>query len=384
MDAKAKALQAAGRPVVSYAAGEPDFPTAAVIVDAAAAALQDPKNFRYTPAAGLPDLREAIAAKTLGDSGLAVDALADRGDQRRQAGCLPGLPGRGEPGRRGAPAGPLLDHLLRRRSRSPTAFPVEVFAGAEQDYKVTVEQLEAARDAPHDDAGVRVAVEPDRCGVHARGDEGDRPSGPSSNGVWIITDEIYQNLVYEGHEGRLDRRGRPGCRRPDDPRQRRREDLRHDRMACRAGWSGPQDAIKLAANLQSHLSRNVNNVAQRAALAALTGPQDEAGGYARQAFDRRRRLDRVRSWRRSTASRCRTRSGPSTPTPDVRGLLGRTWRGVTPTTTARARRPHPRAGRGRRGARRGVRPEGLPPASLTHWATNNSSRAPRRLQELFA
>lgn len=74
VDAKAKALKAEGKPVISYAAGEPDFATPPFVVDAAAEALRDPANFRYTPASGLPVLREAIAAKTLRDSGLEVSA----------------------------------------------------------------------------------------------------------------------------------------------------------------------------------------------------------------------------------------------------------------------------------------------------------------------
>src|SRR5262252_8286048 len=72
VDAKAKALKAAGRPVIGFGAGEPDFPTPDYIVAAAVAAAADPKWHRYTPAGGLPELKEAIAAKTARDSGYVV------------------------------------------------------------------------------------------------------------------------------------------------------------------------------------------------------------------------------------------------------------------------------------------------------------------------
>ena len=144
VDAKAKALKAEGRPVIGFGAGEPDFPTPDYIVDAAVEACRDPKNHRYTPAGGLPELKKAIAEKTLRDSGSRSSPSPGAGDQRRQAGDLRGLRRDARPGRRGDRAGAVLDDVPRgdpaRRRR-----PVEVLADETQDYKVTVEQLEAAR-----------------------------------------------------------------------------------------------------------------------------------------------------------------------------------------------------------------------------------------------
>ena len=113
VDAKAKALKAAGRPVIGFGAGEPDFPTPDYIVEAAAAACRDPKNHRYTPVAGLPDLRAAIAAKTARDTGYRGRGGPGAGDQRRQAGGLQRLRHAARPGRRGAAGRPVLDDLPR-------------------------------------------------------------------------------------------------------------------------------------------------------------------------------------------------------------------------------------------------------------------------------
>ena len=120
VDAKAKALKAEGRPVIGFGAGEPDFPTPDYIVEAAVEACRDPKNHRYTPAGGLPELKKAIAEKTLRDSGYDVEPSPGAGDQRRQAGDLLGLRHDARPGRRGDRAGAVLDdvprvHPARRR-----------------------------------------------------------------------------------------------------------------------------------------------------------------------------------------------------------------------------------------------------------------------------
>jgi len=328
VDAKAKALQAAGRPVISYAAGEPDFATPQFIVDAAAEALREPKNFRYTPAAGLPDLREAIAAKTLRDSGLAVDPsqiVVTNGGKQAVYQAFQAVVSPGDEVLLPAPYWTTYPEAIALAD----GVPVEVFAGADQDYKVTVEQLEAART---ERTTVLVFVSPSNPtgAVYTAEETAAIGRWAVEHGIWIITDEIYQNLVYEGTRAVSIVEAVPEA--ADQTILVNGVAKTYAMTGWRVGWMvGPKDAIKLAANLQSHLSSNVNNVAQRAAIAALTGPQDEAERM-REAFDRRRRL---------IVAELSSIEGVTVPNPlgafyaypDVQGLLNRTWRGKTPTTS---------------------------------------------------
>jgi aspartate aminotransferase len=328
VDAKAKALQAAGRPVISYAAGEPDFATPPFIVDAAAAALQDPSNYRYTPAAGLPVLREAIAAKTLRDSGLEVapsQIIVTNGGKQAVYQAFQTVVNPGDEVLLPAPYWTTYPEAIALAD----GVPIEVFAGADQEYKVTVDQLEAART---DRTTVLVFVSPSNPTGAVYTPEETTAIGEwaLAHGIWVITDEIYQNLVYEGARAVSIVEAVP---------ELASQTLLVNGVAktyamtgWRVGWMvGPADAIKLAGNLQSHLSSNVNNIAQRAAAAALTGPQNEAEAF-RAAFDRRRRL---------IVDELSKIEGVSVPTPlgafyvypDVTGLLGREWAGVTPTTS---------------------------------------------------
>jgi aspartate aminotransferase len=328
VDAKAKSLQAAGRPVISYAAGEPDFATPQSIVDAAAEALRDPANFRYTPAAGLPVLREAIAAKTLRDSGLDVDPsqiIVTNGGKQAVYQAFQAVVNPGDEVLLPAPYWTTYPEAIALAD----GMPVEVFAGADQDYKVTVDQLEAART---DKTTALVFVSPSNPTGSVYTPEETKAIGEWAleHGIWIITDEIYQNLVYEGVRAVSIVEAVP-----DAAAQTILVNgvaKTYAMTGWRLGWMvGPKDAIKLAANLQSHLCSNVNNVAQRAALAALTGPQAEVE-QMRLAFDRRRRL---------IVSELSKIDGVTVPNPlgafyaypDVRGLLGREWRGKTPTTS---------------------------------------------------
>ncbi len=328
VDAKAKALQAAGRPVISYAAGEPDFATPGFIVDAAVEALHDSANFRYTPAAGLPVLREAIAAKTLRDSGLEIDpsrVIVTNGGKQAVYQAFQAVVNPGDEVLLPAPYRTTYPEAIALAD----GVPVEVFAGADQDYKVTVDQLEAART---DRTTALVFVSPSNPTGAVYTPEETRAIGEWAveHGIWIISDEIYQNLVYEGARAVSIVEAAP-----DAAAQTILVNgvaKTYAMTGWRLGWMvGPKDAIKVAANLQSHLCSNVNNIAQRAALAALTGPQSEAE-QMRLAFDRRRRL---------IVSELSKIDGVTVPNPlgafyaypDVRGLLGREWRGKTPSTT---------------------------------------------------
>ena len=328
VDAKAKALKADGRPVISYAAGEPDFPTPPYIVDAAAHALEDPANFRYTPAAGLPVLREAIAGKTLRDSGLEIDPsqiIVTNGGKQAVYQAFQAVVNPGDEVLLPAPYWTTYPEAIALAD----GVPVDVFAGADQEYKVTVDQLESARTQR---TVALVFVSPSNPTGSVYTPEETRAIGQWAveHGIWIITDEIYQNLTYEGAtavsivEAVPEAAGQTilvnGVAKT------------YAMTGWRVGWMvGPRDAIKVAANLQSHLTSNVNNIAQRAALAALTGPQD-AAEQMRLAFDRRRRLI-VAELAKIEGVTVPTPLGAFYAYPDVRGLLGREWRGTRVETS---------------------------------------------------
>lgn len=322
VDAKAKALQAAGRPVISYAAGEPDFATPQFVVDAAAKALKDAKNFRYTPAAGLPDLREAIAEKTRRDSGLEVAAsevIVTNGGKQAVYQAFQAVVNPGDEVLLPAPYWTTYPEAIQLAD----GIPVEVFAGADQDYKVTVEQLEAART---DRTTTLVFVSPSNPTGAVYTEEETRAIGEWAleHGIWVITDEIYQHLVYDGATAVSIVRSVPEL--AGQTILVNGVAKTYAMTGWRVGWmTGPADAMKLAANLQSHLTSNVNNIAQRAAVAALTGPQDEAERM-RQAFDRRRRVI-VEELAKIPGVTVPTPLGAFYAYPDVQGLLGREWRG---------------------------------------------------------
>ena len=334
VDAKAKALQAAGRPVISYAAGEPDFATPQFIVDAAAEALHNPANFRYTPAAGLPVLREAIAAKTLRDSGLEVDPsqiIVTNGGKQAVYQAFQTVVNPGDEVLLPAPYWTTYPEAIALAD----GIPVEVFAGADQHYKVTVEQLEDART---ERTVALVFVSPSNPTGSVYTLEETRAIGEWAveHGIWIITDEIYQNLVYapDGSDAPVKAVSIVEAV-PDAAAQTILVNgvaKTYAMTGWRLGWMvGPKEAIKIAGNLQSHLCSNVNNIAQRAALAALTGPQDEVE-QMRQAFDRRRRTI-VAELSKIDGVEVPTPLGAFYAYPDVRGLLGREWAGSTPTTS---------------------------------------------------
>jgi len=334
VDGKAKALQAAGRPVISFAAGEPDFPTPPHIVEAALAAVKDPRNHRYTPAAGLPDLREAIAAKTLRDSGLAVPAsrvLVTNGGKQAVYQAFATLLDPGDEVLLPTPYWTTYPEAIRLAG----GVPVDVFAGSDQGYLVTVEQLEAART---DKTKVLLFVSPSNPTGAVYSEEQTRAIGEwaEEHGLWVISDEIYQNLTYPStSSGQVTKavsivEAVPAL--ADRTILVNGVAKTYAMTGWRLGWMvGPQDAITAAANLQSHLSSNVSNISQRAGIAALNGPQDAAEAM-RVAFDRRRTLI-VAELNKIPGIRTPTPQGAFYVYPDVTGLLGRSWGGVTPTSS---------------------------------------------------
>ncbi len=329
VDAKAKALKAAGRPVIGFGAGEPDFPTPDYIVEAALAAARQPANHRYTPAAGLPDLREAIAAKTLRDSRFDVPAgqvLVTNGGKQAVYMAFATIVDPGDEVLLPAPYWTTYPEAIALAGGTT----VEVFAGEEQGYLVTVEQLEAARTertkallfcSPSNPTGAVYSPEQVReIGQWAH-----------SHGIWVITDEIYEHLTYEGVRA---------ASMPVEVPELAETCIVLNGVAktyamtgWRVGWLiGPTDVVAAATNLQSHLTSNVNNVAQRAAIAALTGSLD-AVEQMKVAFDRRRRT-MVRMLNDIDGVDCPNPLGAFYAYPSVKGVLGRTIRGAKPLTSA--------------------------------------------------
>ncbi len=329
VDAKAKALKAAGRPVIGFGAGEPDFPTPAYIVDAAVAAAQDPANHRYTPAAGLPALREAIAAKTLRDSGYEVapsSVLVTNGGKQAVYQSFAAVVDPGDEVLLPAPYWTTYPEAIRLAG----GVPVEVFAGADQDYLVTVEQLEAARTprtkvllfcSPSNPTGA--VYSPEQTAAIGR--------WALEHGIWVITDEIYEHLTYDHAVFTPIVRVVPEL--ADTTIVLNGVAKTYAMTGWRVGWMiGPADVIRAATNLQSHLTSNVANVSQRAAITAVSGDLT-AVEEMRTAFDRRRRTI-VDMLSQIDGVQVPVPQGAFYVYPSVEGLLGRTIRGVTPRTSA--------------------------------------------------
>ena len=322
VDAKAKALQAAGKPVISYAAGEPDFPTPQHIVEAAVLAARDPKNHRYTPAVGLPELREAIAHKTKIDSGTEVTAaqvVVTNGGKQAVYQAFATLLDPGDEVIVPTPFWTTYPEAIHLAG----GVPVEIFSGSDQGYLVTVDQLEKAR-TPRTKVLLFVSPSNPTGAVHSREEVEAIGKWAYENGLWVITDEIYQNLTYDGLKAYSITEVVPEL--ADRTIMVNGVAKTYAMTGWRLGWmAGPLDAMKAAANLQSHLSSNVSNISQRAALAALTGPQDEVLAM-RDAFDRRRRiavdeLNKISGWHAPTPQ------GAFYVYSDVTGLLGKEWGG---------------------------------------------------------
>ncbi|MFP7706733.1 pyridoxal phosphate-dependent aminotransferase [Trueperella sp. LYQ141] len=284
VDAKAKALKAAGEPVIGFGAGEPDFPTPAHIVDAAVAAARDPKNHKYTLAKGLAELRQAISDKTFADAGYRVDPediiVTNGGKQAVYQACVALIDPDDEviiP----APYWTTYPEVVRLCAGTP----VEVFSGAEHDYKITVDQLEAAR-TPRTKALILCSPSNPTGSVYSAEEVTAIGKWALETGVWVITDEIYQHLIYDGEMSYL-----LAC----VPELRDQTIVvngvakTYAMTGWRVGWMhGPSDVMKKVANFESHITSNVANVSQRAAIAALTGDQSVVEEM-KVAFDRRRK-----------------------------------------------------------------------------------------------
>jgi aspartate/methionine/tyrosine aminotransferase len=318
VDAKAKALKAAGRPVIGFGAGEPDFATPDYIVEAAVAACRDPKNHHYTPAGGLPELKKAIAEKTLRDSGLTVEpsqVLVTNGGKQAIYSAFAAMLDPGDEVIVPAPYWTTYPEAIQLAG----GVPVEVLADETQDYKVTVEQLEAART---DRTKVLLFVSPSNPtgAVYTTDEIKAIGQWVEDSGLWVLTDEIYEHLVYDGIET-----GSMPVLCPylqDNTVVVNGVAKTYAMTGWRVGWMiGPADLVKAATNLQSHATSNVSNVAQRAALAAVTGDLS-AVGEMKAAFDRRRRTI-VSMLNEIDGVACPTPGGAFYAYPSVKGLLGK-------------------------------------------------------------
>ena len=330
VDAKAKAKKAAGEDVVGFGAGEPDFPTPAPIVAAAAAACAEPKNHRYTPAGGLPELKAAIAAKTLRDSGLAVTAdqvLVTNGGKQAVYEAFATLLDPGDEVLLPAPYWTTYPEAIKLAG----GVPVDVVTTEEQGYRVTVAQLEAARTdrtkvllwcSPSNPTGaVASAEEVEGIGRWAVG-----------HGIWVVADEIYEHLVYGDAEHVSMPVAVPEL--ADTCVVINGVAKTYAMTGWRVGWLiGPTDVVKAATNLQSHATSNVSNVSQVAALAAVTGDLTAVAAM-RAAFDRRRKT-MVRMLNEIPGVQCPEPFGAFYCYPSVKALLGKTLRGQVITSSAR-------------------------------------------------
>ena len=322
VDAKAKALKASGRPVIGFGAGEPDFPTPDYIVEAAVEACRDPRNHRYTPAGGLPELKQAIAEKTRRDSGYDVrtaQVLVTNGGKQAIYEAFATILDPGDEVLLPAPYWTTYPESIRLAG----GVPVDVLADETQDYKVTPAQLEAARtertkvllfNSPSNPTGA----------VYSREEVEAIGAWLVEHDLWVLTDEIYEHLVYDGVETGsmpvLCPELQDNCVIVNGVAKT------YAMTGWRVGWMiGPKDLVKAATNLQSHATSNVANVSQRAALAAVSGDLT-AVEEMKAAFDRRRRTI-VSMLSEIDGVVCPTPQGAFYAYPSVKGLLGKEYGG---------------------------------------------------------
>ncbi len=285
VDAKAKALRAAGEPVIGFAAGEPDFPTPAHIVEAAQRAAADAAMHRYTPAAGLAPLREAIAERARRD-GLDVSAdmvVVTNGGKHALYNVFMALIGPGDEVLMPAPY--WVSYPEQIGLAGGTCVPI--LADASSGFRVSIDQLEAAR-TPRTKALVFVSPSNPTGAVYPPDEVAAVGRWAAEHGIWVITDEIYRELVY----GEAEFSSLPAVAPEAAPRTIIVDGVAkaYAMTGWRVGWSiAPREIAAGIAKFQTQLCSNVNNVAQAAAIAALTGPQDEVA-MMREAFDRRRRI----------------------------------------------------------------------------------------------
>ncbi len=328
VDAKAKALKAQGENVIGFGAGEPDFPTPAHIVEAAVEACRAPKNHVYTPAGGLPELKDAIAAKTLRDSGFKVDGsqvLVTNGGKHAVFTAFAALCDPGDEVICPAPYWTTYPEAITLAG----GVPVIVETDDETSFKVTVDQLEAAWT---DRTKVLLFVSPDNPSgsVYTPAETIAIGEWAIERGVWVVTDEIYEHLTYGRHEFSSMPTLVPDI--ADQCLVLNGVAKTYAMTGWRVGWLiGPNDVVKASTNFQSHATSNVSNIAQRAALAAVSGGLDDVvmmrTAFARRGITMHRMLSDI------DGVSCIEPQGAFYCFPNVKGLLGRSYGGVVADTT---------------------------------------------------
>ena len=329
VDAKAKALKAAGRPVIGFGAGEPDFPTPNYIVKAAIEACSDPKWHRYTPAGGLPELKAAVAAKTLRDSGYAIDAsqvLITNGGKQALYNAFATLLDPGDEVLLPAPYWTTYPESIRLAG----GIPVQIMTDESTGYRTSVAQLDAAL-TPKTKVLVFVSPSNPTGAVYSPAEVEAIGQWAVEKGLWVVTDEIYEHLVYGDAEFTSMPVVVPEL--ADKCVVVNGVAKTYAMTGWRVGWMiGPNDVIKAATNLQSHATSNVSNVAQIAALAAVSGDLS-AVDEMKVAFDRRRKLI-TSMLNEIDGVTCPEPEGAFYVYPSVKGVLGREINGKVANTSA--------------------------------------------------
>jgi aspartate aminotransferase len=329
VDAKAKALKAAGRPVIGFGAGEPDFPTPDYIVEAAARACAVPRFHKYTPAAGLPELREAVATKTARDSALQVEpgqVLITNGGKQAVYQAFATLLDPGDEVLMPTPYWTTYPESIALAG----GVPVPVLTDETAGYLVSVEQLEAHRT---ERTKVLLFVSPSNPtgAVYPPELVAEIGRWAAASGIWVITDEIYEHLVYG--DARFVSMPVVAPEIADRCVVLNGVAKTYAMTGWRVGWMiGPADVIKAAANLQSHATSNVCNVAQAAALTAVSGDLS-AVAVMRAAFDRRRQL-MTGMLNEVPGVVCPLPEGAFYCYPSVKGVLGKELAGRRPATSS--------------------------------------------------
>ncbi|MFY7935550.1 MAG: pyridoxal phosphate-dependent aminotransferase, partial [Candidatus Nanopelagicus sp.] len=329
VDSKAKALKAAGRPVIGFGAGEPDFPTPDYIVNSAIEAVKVVANHRYTPAAGLPELRDAIVKKTKRDSNYEITSdqvLVTNGGKQAVYQAFASILDPGDEVLLPSPYWTTYPECIKLAG----GVSVEVFADESQNYLVSVEQLEKVRTPK---TKVLLFCSPSNPTGSVYSPEQVKAIGnwALANGLWVVTDEIYEHLLYDGATAPSICVAVPAL--ADRTIIINGVAKTYAMTGWRVGWMiGPKDVIKAATNLQSHLSSNVSNISQRAAITALTGDLSAVHKMG-EAFDRRRKLI-VKLLNEIPGVSCPNPTGAFYVYPSVKGVLGKEIRGKRPKTSA--------------------------------------------------
>ncbi|MEV4298547.1 pyridoxal phosphate-dependent aminotransferase [Microbispora rosea] len=329
VDAKAKAMKAAGRPVIGFGAGEPDFPTPDYIVEAAVEACRNPRFHKYTPAGGLPELKQAIAEKTLRDSGFQVEAaqvLVTNGGKQAVYEAFATLLDPGDEVLVVAPYWTTYPEAIKLAG----GVQVDVVTDETTGYLASVEQLE---EKLTDRTKVLLFVSPSNPtgAVYSPAQVEEIGRWALDKGLWVVTDEIYEHLVYGEAQFSSIATAVPELR--DRVVVLNGVAKTYAMTGWRVGWLiGPSDVVKAATNLQSHATSNVSNVAQAAALAAVSGDLS-AVARMRAAFDRRRQT-MVRMLNEIPGVVCPEPFGAFYAYPSVKALLGKEIRGKRPQTSA--------------------------------------------------